>query len=90
MPDEYFKKYIKELIDAAVFYKSSQNCGYRKPYGHILINAAKQHDQNTRDLIYIGDKEKDRLTAFNNGCCFILNQGAINDLYKLYLKCIEQ
>lgn len=44
MPDEYFKKYIKELIDAADFYKSSQNCGYRKPYGHILINAAKQHN----------------------------------------------
>ena len=90
MPDEYFKKYIKELIDAADFYKSSQNCGYRKPYGHILINAAKQHDQNTRDLIYIGDKEKDRLTAFNNGCCFILNQGAINDFYKLLLKFMER
>lgn len=79
MTDEYFKKYIKELTVVLDFYISHQNCGYRKPYGHILINTAKRLNQDIKDLIYIGDEEKDRLTTFNNGCRFILHKGAIND-----------
>lgn len=87
MPDEYFKKHIKELTDEADFYISSQSCGYRKSYGHILIDTAKRHNTDIKDLIYIGDEEKDRQTSLHNGCRFLLHKGTVNDFSELYFKC---
>lgn len=88
MPDEYFKKCITQLTDEADFYISSQSCGYRKPYGQILLNTAKRYNTQIKDLIYIGDEEKDRQTALHNGCRFLLHKGAVNDFSELYLKCV--
>ena len=73
MPDDYFKKCVLPLIEKIDLYVSSQNCGYRKPNPYGLNYIAKHYGVNVNELLFIGDEEKDRLTAERAKCnfCFI-------------------
>ena len=51
-------------------YVSSQSCGYRKPNKYALENIANFFDVDVKDLLFIGDEEKDKLAAENTGCKF--------------------
>lgn len=70
MPDDVFKKPIQKLIDELDLYVSSQNCGYRKPNKFGLEYIAKHFNVDVKDLLFIGDEEKDKLAAQNAGCDF--------------------
>lgn len=71
MPDYIFKKPIQKLIDELDLYVSSQSCGYRKPNAFGLQYIADCFDMPVNELLFIGDEEKDRLTAVNAGCNFM-------------------
>ena len=73
MPDDYFKNCVLPLIEKIDLYVSSQSCGYRKPNPYGLNYIAEYFGVNANDLIFIGDEEKDRLTAERAKCnfCFI-------------------
>lgn len=70
MPDDVFKKPIQSLINELDLYVSSQSCGYRKPNKFGLEFIAKHFDVNVKDLLFIGDEEKDKQAAQNAGCEF--------------------
>jgi putative hydrolase of the HAD superfamily len=70
MPDDVFKKPIQNLIDEFDLYVSSQSCGYRKPNKFGLEHIAKHFDVDVKDLLFIGDEEKDKQVANNAGCEF--------------------
>lgn len=72
MPDEYFKKSISELLEYIDYYVSSQSCGYRKPNCSGLKRIAQHFHVPVNQLIFVGDEEKDRLTAENAQCHFIM------------------
>lgn len=71
MPDDMFKNKIKPLVDRFDLYVSSQSCGYRKPNAFGLQYIADCFDMSVNELLFIGDEEKDRLTAVNAGCNFM-------------------
>lgn len=70
MPDDVFKKPIQKLIDELDLYVSSQSCGYRKPNKFGLEYIANHFNVDVKDLLFIGDEEKDKLAAQNAGCDF--------------------
>lgn len=70
MPDDVFKKTIQKLIDELDLYVSSQSCGYRKPNKFGLEYIANYFNVNVKDLLFIGDEEKDKLAAQNASCDF--------------------
>ena len=72
MPDELFKKDIPNLLKYFNLYVSSQSCGFRKPNSKGLQQIAEYYRVPITELIFIGDEEKDRKTAVNAGCHFIL------------------
>lgn len=78
MPDYIFKKPLEKLIDKLDLYVSSQSCGFRKPNKFGLQYIADYFGVNIKDLLFIGDEEKDRLTAQNAHCSFMF----INDAVK--------
>lgn len=78
MPDCIFKKPLKKLIDKLDLCVSSQSCGYRKPNKFGLQYIADYFGVNVKDLLFIGDEEKDKLTAHNAQCSFMY----INDVIK--------
>lgn len=71
MPDNLFKCAIKEIIEYFDLYVSSQSCGVRKPNKSGLKSIASIFNISESDILYIGDEEKDFLTAKNAGCGFI-------------------
>ena len=71
MPDELFKKDIPELLGLFDLYVSSQICGFRKPNGAGMRMISEHFGVGINELIFVGDEEKDRLTAENAGCRFI-------------------
>lgn len=71
MPDEMFQKDIEPLMRCFDLYVSSQSCGYRKPNPYGLHHIADRYGLCIKDIVYIGDEEKDRLTARNAGCTFL-------------------
>lgn len=70
MPDYVFKKPIQDLINELDLYVSSQSCGYRKPNKFGLEFIAEHFDINVKDLLFIGDEEKDKQAAQNAECEF--------------------
>lgn len=70
MPDYVFKKPIQDLINELDLYVSSQSCGYRKPNKFGLEFIAEHFDINVKDLLFIGDEEKDKQAAQNAECKF--------------------
>lgn len=71
MPDEIFKRDISELLGYFDYYVSSSVSGYRKPNCRGLQMIAEKFDTPVEKLIFIGDEEKDRKTAYNANCKFI-------------------
>lgn len=82
MPDSMFKKAIAEIIDLFDLYVSSQSCGVRKPNKEGLILIARTFGVDVSELLFIGDEEKDYMTALNAGSNFMFISDFINLLYK--------
>ncbi len=78
MPDSMFKKAIAEIIDLFDLYVSSQSCGVRKPNKEGLFLIARTFDVDVSELLFIGDEEKDYMTALNAGCNFMYISDFIN------------
>jgi putative hydrolase of the HAD superfamily len=72
MPDDIFKRDIKEILNNIDLYVSSQSCGYRKPNKAGVSLIADAFNVNIKDLLLIGDEDKDSKTAQNAGCNFLL------------------
>lgn len=72
MPDELFKKHISSLLQYFDLYISSQSCGFRKPNSKGLQQISEYYHVPMTELIFVGDEEKDRKTAVNAGCQFVL------------------
>lgn len=89
MPDEIFRRDIPELMAYFDYYVSSSVAGYRKPNCRGLQMISEKFSTPITELIFIGDEEKDRKTAFNANCKFIWiqrtekNEESINNLYEL-------
>lgn len=89
MPDEIFRRDISELLDYFDYYVSSSVAGYRKPNCRGLQMISEKFAVPVTELIFIGDEEKDRKTAFNANCKFIWiqrtgkNEESIDNLYEL-------
>jgi len=80
MPDDMFRKSICKLELQFDLYVSSQSCGYRKPNTAGLKLIKEYFNVSFEDMLFIGDEEKDKLTAQRAGCDFIY----IGDLIKQY------
>lgn len=89
MPDEIFKQDISELIEYFDYYVSSAVAGYRKPNCRGLQMISEKFAVPITELFFVGDEEKDRKTALNANCKFVLIQRTekkeegIADLYEL-------
>ncbi len=71
MPDNIFRKPLVKLIDKLDLYVSSQSCGYRKPNKFGLEYIADYFNADIKEIMFIGDEEKDKQTAQNAGCKFM-------------------
>ena len=71
MPDYIFREPLAELIDKLNLYVSSQSCGYRKPNKFGLQYIADYFNADIKDIMFIGDEEKDKQAAQNAGCKFM-------------------
>lgn len=87
MPDEYFKSRIENLLAHIDFYVSSQSCGYRKPNEHGIQLIADKYHTDIKNLIFIGDEEKDKQLAEKIGCTFYhidrKNQNSAADIHNM-------
>lgn len=89
MPDEVFKRDIPELMGYFDYYVSSSVAGYRKPNCKGLQMISENYAVPIKELIFVGDEEKDKQTAINAGCKFIQiqrtekNGEGISNLYEL-------
>lgn len=72
MPDELHKSYFTELLPYFDLYVSSVSCGYRKPNPKGLRDIAEHFGAAADDMIFIGDEEKDIMTAKRFGCRSVL------------------
>lgn len=70
MPDSLFKRDLGALLQYFDLYVSSLSCGYRKPNPQGLMVIAESLKIPTKELLFVGDEEKDRKTALNAGCAF--------------------
>jgi len=62
------------------------NCNCRKPKPGLLLRAAKEHNFDLKDAIFIGDSPKDIQAGINAGCRTILvdsKKGLIEAIPKL-------
>lgn len=71
MPDSLFRDAVPDIIKLFDLYVSSQTCGYRKPNPAGLEYIAENLSIDVRDILFIGDEDKDRQTAENAGCDFV-------------------
>lgn len=89
MPNEIFRRSIRELLGYFDLYVSSASCGFRKPNQAGLWQIAEHFNVPISELIFVGDKEKDRLAAQKAGYLFVyMNRKekagkGISDLYEL-------
>lgn len=72
MPDELHKSYLTDLLPYFDLYVSSFSCGFRKPNPKGLIDIADYFGCNSDNIIFIGDEEKDIITAERFGCISVL------------------
>lgn len=72
MPDELHKSYFPELLPYFDMYVSSVSCGMRKPNPKGLADIAERFGAGAEDMTFIGDEEKDILTAKRFGCRGVL------------------
>ncbi len=72
MPDELHKSYFTQLMPYFDLYVSSPSCGYRKPNPKGLEDIGEYFGVAAQDMIFIGDEEKDIITAKRFGCVSVL------------------
>lgn len=70
MPDYIFKPAIEEILPYFDLYVSSQICGVRKPNKGGICYIADVFKIQEAEILFVGDEEKDFLTALNAGCDF--------------------
>lgn len=78
MPDYIFKPAIENILPYFDLYVSSQICGVRKPNKGGICYIADAFEIREAEILFVGDEEKDFLTALDAGCDFVY----INDLLK--------
>lgn len=87
MPDAYFKSTVENLLPYIDFYVSSQSCGYRKPNTHGIQLIADKYTTDIKNLIFVGDEEKDKILAEKVGCSFYLidrkNKNSAADIHNM-------
>lgn len=79
MPDYIFKPAIEKILPYFDLYVSSQMCGVRKPNKGGICYIADAFEIREAEILYVGDEEKDLLTALNAGCEFV----SINDFLNM-------
>ncbi len=72
MPDELHKSYFLDLLPYFDLYVSSLSCGYRKPNPKGLQDIATFFNVSAKEMIMVGDEEKDIQTAERFGCGSVL------------------
>lgn len=70
MPDYIFKPAVEKILPYFDLYVSSQICGVRKPNKGGICYIADVFEIREADILFVGDEEKDCLTALNAGCDF--------------------
>lgn len=70
MPDYIFKSAIEKIFPYFDLYVSSQVCGVRKPNKGGICYIADKFKIREEKILFVGDEEKDFLTAQNAGCGF--------------------
>lgn len=78
MPDYLFKPAIEKILPYFDLYVSSQICGVRKPNKGGICCIANAFGILEAEILFVGDEEKDFLTALNAGCNFVY----MNDFLK--------
>ena len=86
MPDYIFREDIAEIVNDFDFYVSSKICGYRKPNKAGIEYIANEFRVDTKEILLVGDEEKDKNTANNANCDFIF----ISDLKTIINPYIER
>lgn len=71
MPDSLFKPGIEKILPYFDLYVSSQICGVRKPNKGGICYIADAFEIRETEILFVGDEEKDFLTALNAGCGFV-------------------
>lgn len=72
MPDQTHKSHLVDIMHYIDYYVSSLSCGFRKPNPKGLFDIAKHFNATSNDIIYIGDEEKDIISAKRFGCKSVL------------------
>ena len=72
MPDEMHKSYFRELLPLFDIYVSSTSCGFRKPNPRGLEIIAESLKISPKEMIFIGDEQKDPETARRFDCSSVL------------------
>ena len=86
MPDYIFREDIAEIVNYFDLYVSSKTCGYRKPNKAGIEYIANEFKVDTKEILLVGDEEKDKNTANNANCDFIF----ISDLKTIINPYIER
>ena len=82
MPDYIFREDIAEIINDFDLYVSSKTCGYRKPNKAGIEYIASEFKVNPKEILLVGDEEKDKRTAENSSCDFMF----ISDFKNIVIK----
>ena len=86
MPDYIFREDIAEIVNYFDLYVSSKTCGYIKPNKAGIEYIANEFKVDTKEILLVGDEEKDKNTANNANCDFIF----ISDLKTIINPYIER
>ena len=78
MPDYIFKPAIEKILPYFDLYVSSQMCGVRKPNKGGICYIADAFEISEAEILFVGDEEKDLLTALNAGCDFVYINDFLN------------
>lgn len=70
-PEYMFKRDIAEIIELFDLYVSSKTCGYRKPNKAGIEYIASKFGIDVKQILFVGDEEKDYNTARNSNCDFM-------------------
>lgn len=82
MPDYIFREDIAEIVNEFDLYVSSKTCGYRKPNKAGIEYIASKCEVDVKQILLVGDEEKDYNTANNANCDFMF----ISDFKTIVIK----
>lgn len=85
MPDYIFKPAIEKILPYFDLYVSSQICGVRKPNKGGICYIADAFEIRETEILFVGDEEKDYLTALNAGCGFAYISDFLSNEKSLHL-----